>query len=74
MVPLVEGVGGTEQRPATIRDAMSFDASIGKRPVHLTKEIPWHVVNPLQAALYREVVDLIELGVLDVADSDDAVS
>src|SRR5262249_32314611 len=30
--------------------------------------------NRLQAALYREVVYLIEQGVLDVADSDDAVS
>ena len=33
-----------------------------------------HVANRLQAALYREVVYLIEQGVLDVADSDAAVS
>src|SRR6266436_1983103 len=32
-----------------------------------------HVANRLQAALYREVVYLIEQGVLDVADSDAAV-
>jgi hypothetical protein len=74
VVPLVEVVGGTRTAPETIRDAMSFYASIGKRPVHLRKEIPGHVANRLQAALYREVVYLIEQGVLDVADSDDAVS
>jgi 3-hydroxyacyl-CoA dehydrogenase len=53
---------------------MSFYASIGKRPIHLKKELPGHVANRLQAALYREVAYLIGEGVLDVADSDDAVS
>ncbi|MGX5182893.1 3-hydroxyacyl-CoA dehydrogenase family protein, partial [Streptomyces avermitilis] len=33
-----------------------------------------HVANRIQAALYREVVYLVQEGVLDVADSDDAVS
>jgi 3-hydroxyacyl-CoA dehydrogenase len=74
VIPLVEVVGGAKTSPETIRDAMSFYASIGKRPIHLMKELPGHVANRLQAALYREVVYLIEQGVLDVADSDDAVS
>ena len=74
ILPLVEVVGGTRTAPETIRDAMAFYASIGKRPIHLKKELPGHVANRLQAALYREVVYLIEQGVLDVADSDDAVS
>lgn len=74
LIPLVEVVGGTKTALETIHDAMSFYASIGKRPIHLKKEIPGHVANRLQAALYREVVYLIEQGVLDVADADDAVS
>src|SRR5262245_16423827 len=53
---------------------MSFYASIGKKPIHLHKELPGHVANRLQAALYREVMYLIEQGVLSVADADDAVS
>lgn len=53
---------------------MSFYSAIGKKPIHLKKELPGHVANRLQAALYREVVHLIDQGVLDVADSDDAVS
>ncbi|MGW1797418.1 3-hydroxyacyl-CoA dehydrogenase NAD-binding domain-containing protein [Streptomyces sp. NPDC001984] len=74
IVPLVEVVGGTKTAPETIRDAMSFYAAIGKKPIHLMKELPGHVANRIQAALYREVVYLVQEGVLDVADSDDAVS
>ncbi|MET7899147.1 3-hydroxyacyl-CoA dehydrogenase NAD-binding domain-containing protein [Streptomyces mirabilis] len=74
VVPLVEVVGGTKTAPETIRDVMSFYAAIGKKPIHLKKELPGHVANRIQAALYREVVYLVQEGVLDVADSDDAVS
>jgi 3-hydroxyacyl-CoA dehydrogenase len=74
VIPLVEVVGGTKTAPETIRDAMAFYASIGKKPIHLKKELPGHVANRLQSALYREVVYLIGQGVLDVADADDAVS
>ena len=73
MIPLVEVVGGSKTSPETIRRAMDFYASIGKKPIHLRKEVVGHVANRLQAALYREVVYLIEQGVLDVADSDTAV-
>ena len=74
LIPLVEVVGGTHTAPETIQDAMAFYASIGKKPVHLRKELPGHVANRLQAALYREVAYLIDQGVLDVAAADDAVS
>ena len=74
VIPLVEVVGGTKTAPETIRDAMAFYASIGKKPIHLKKELPGHVANRIQSALYREVVYLIGQGVLDVADADDAVS
>ena len=74
IIPLVEVVGGTKTSPQTIQDAIAFYISIGKKPIHVKKEIPGHAVNRIQAALYREVVHLIDQGVLDVADSDDAVS
>jgi carnitine 3-dehydrogenase len=74
IIPLVEVVGGTQTAPETIQDAMDFYASTGKKPIHLRKELPGHVANRLQAALYREVAYLIDQGVLDVAAADDAVS
>jgi 3-hydroxyacyl-CoA dehydrogenase len=73
MVPLVEVVAGAKTSPETVERTISFYTSIGKRPIHVRKEVVGHVANRLQAALYREVVYLIEQGVLDVADSDAAV-
>ncbi len=56
-----------------IQQAMAFYASIGKKPIHLKKELPGHVANRLQAALYREMLYLIEQGVLSVEETDAAV-
>jgi 3-hydroxyacyl-CoA dehydrogenase len=74
IIPLVEIVGGAKTAPAAIEQAISFYAAIGKKPIRLHKEMPGHVANRLQAALYREVIYLIQQGVLSVADADDAVS
>ena len=74
IIPLVEVVGGAKTSPAAIEQALSFYASIGKKPILLHKELPGHVGNRLQAALYREIMYLIQQGVLSVADADDAVS
>jgi len=74
LIPLVEVVGSEKTSSATIERAMAFYASIGKRPIHVRKEVVGHVANRLQAALYREVVYLIEQDVLSVSDADAAVS
>jgi 3-hydroxyacyl-CoA dehydrogenase len=74
IIPLVEVVGGARTAPEAIQRAMAFYAALGKKPVLLHKELPGHVGNRLQAALYREVMHLIQQGVLSVADADDAVS
>jgi 3-hydroxyacyl-CoA dehydrogenase len=74
IIPLVEVVGGAKTSPEAIQRAMAFYASIGKKPILLHKEVPGHVGNRLQSARYREVMYLIEQGVVSVADADDAVS
>jgi 3-hydroxyacyl-CoA dehydrogenase len=74
IIPLVEVVGGNKTSSEAIQQAISFYASIGKKPIHLRKELPGHAANRLQAALYREVVYLIEQGMLSVEDADAAVS
>jgi 3-hydroxyacyl-CoA dehydrogenase len=73
IIPLVEVVAGAKTSPETVERAIAFYTSIGKKPIHVRKEVVGHVANRLQAALYREIVYLIERGVLDVADSDAAV-
>jgi 3-hydroxyacyl-CoA dehydrogenase len=74
IVPLVEVVGGAKTSEETIERAMSFYASIGRKPIRLHKAVPGHAANRLQAALYKEILSLIQQGVLDVADADVAVS
>jgi 3-hydroxyacyl-CoA dehydrogenase len=74
IIPLVEVVGGTRTSPQAIERAIAFYDSIGKKTIRLNKEVPGHVANRLQAALYREVMYLIEQGVLNVVDADTAVS
>src|ERR1700756_5342366 len=73
IIPLVEVVGGSKTSPEAIQQAMSFYAAIGKKPIHLKKELPGHVANRFQAALYREMLYLIEQGVLSVEDNDAGV-
>jgi carnitine 3-dehydrogenase len=74
IIPLVEVVGGSKTSPEAIQQAISFYTSIGKKPIHLKKELPGHVANRFQAALYREMLYVIEQGILSVEDTDAAVS
>src|SRR5712671_2502747 len=74
IIPLVEVVGGAKTAPEAIKQALTFYASIGKKPIQLRKELPGHVANRLQAALYREMLYLIEQDVLSVEEADAAVS
>ena len=73
VIPLVEVVGGAKTSPETVQRVIDFYASIGKKPIHVRKEVVGHVANRLQAALYREIVYLIDKACSDVADADTAV-
>jgi len=74
MIPLVEVIGGALTSPETVERAMAFYAAIGKRPIHVRKEVPGHIANRLQAALWREAFHLVERGVATVADVDAAIA
>ena len=73
VVPLVEVVGGAKTSDETIIQAMAFYASIGMKPIRLYKALPGHVANRFQAALYKEVLYLVQQGVLSVEDADVAI-
>jgi len=53
LIPLVEVVAGEKTSPEAVQRAITFYTSIGKKPIHVRKEVDGHVENPLQAALYR---------------------
>jgi 3-hydroxyacyl-CoA dehydrogenase len=73
LIPLVEVVGGAKTSAETIERVMRFYTAMGKRAMHIRKEVMGHVANRLQAALYRELAYLIDQEVVSVADADAAV-
>ena len=74
LVPLVEVVGGRSTARQAIARAMAFYAAVGKKPIHVRKEVKGHIANRLQAALWREAVHLVAEGVASVADVDQAIA
>jgi carnitine 3-dehydrogenase len=73
LIPVVELVGGPAQVQAVGRASELYER-IGKRPVRVTKELPGHIVNRLQAALWREAYWLLSIGAATVADIDSAIA
>jgi len=74
LIPLVEVIGGKQTSADAIARTMDFYTAIGKKPVHIKKEVKGHVVNRLQAALFKEAFYLIDEGVISVADLDAAIA
>ncbi|MBO6782079.1 MAG: hypothetical protein JJ899_02225 [Alphaproteobacteria bacterium] len=74
LMPVVEVGGGKQTDTASVDAAMAFYEAVGKTPIRLRAEIPGHLVNRLQAALYREAVHLVAEGYASVEDIDKAVS
>jgi 3-hydroxyacyl-CoA dehydrogenase len=74
LIPLVEVVSGPGTDPKAVATALAFYRAAGKRPIEIHKEVPGHLANRLQAALWREAVHLVAEGVASVADVDAAIS
>jgi len=74
LIPLVEVVPGEKTSEATVERALAFYAAVGKKPIRLRQEVPGHVANRLQAALWQEAYSLVERGVATVADIDAAIA
>lgn len=74
LIPLVEVVGGKQTSSETIERMMQFYEGIGKKAVHVKKEVVGHVANRIQAALMREVMYLLQEDIVGLEDIDKAVS
>ncbi|KAJ4394777.1 hypothetical protein N0V93_003997 [Gnomoniopsis smithogilvyi] len=74
LIPLVEVVGGKQTSSETIERMMQFYEGIGKKAVHVKKEVVGHVANRIQAALMREVIYLLQEDIVGLEDIDKAVS
>src|SRR6266403_4517071 len=74
LMPLVEVVGGRLTSEAAVEQALAFYRSIGKKPIHIRREVKGHIANRLQAALWREAFYLVEQGIASVEDVDTAIA
>lgn len=74
LIPLVEVLGGKDTDPATVDWALEFYNAHGKRAIRLNKEVPGHLVNRLQAALWREAIAAVDDGLASVEDVDAAIA
>lgn len=74
LLPLVEVIGGHQTDEAVVEQTMAFYQSLGKKAIRINKEVPGHVANRLQAALWREAFYLVEQGVCSAQDVDTAIT
>ncbi|MDA0664317.1 MAG: 3-hydroxyacyl-CoA dehydrogenase NAD-binding domain-containing protein [Proteobacteria bacterium] len=73
LIPLVELFANEHTAPGILETAEAFYASLGKETIRLQREVPGHVANRLQAALWREAIHLVTTGVASVGDVDKAI-
>ena len=74
LIPLVEVMGNERTAPGVVDAARAFYESVGKVTIEVKREMPGHVANRLQAALWREAIHLVNEGVASVADVDTAIA
>jgi carnitine 3-dehydrogenase len=74
LIPCVEVVGGEQTDPAVVDWLMAFYEAAGKQPIRINKEMPGHLINRLQMALWREVIYLVNEGVASVGDADKGIA
>ncbi len=73
MMPLVEVVGGQKTDPAVLDWAVGFYNSIGKKALLLKKEIDSYIANRLQHVVLNEAISLVENGICNFDDVDNAM-
>ena len=73
IVPTVEVVQNEDTSDETVDIAYDLMEKIKKSPVKINWEIPGFIVNRVQIAMVREVLNLYKMGVASAADIDRAV-
>ena len=73
LLPLVEVVGGEKTDEAVIDWAMTFYDAIGKHALRLRNEIEFYISNRLQSVVSEEIHKLVQAGVCNYEEADQAV-
>jgi len=73
LIPLVELLANEQTADGVLETTEAFFQEVGKVTIRVQKEVPAHVANRLQAAVWREAIHLVESGVASVEDVDKAM-
>src|ERR1700726_1642655 len=73
LLPLVELVGGSRTSNASIDAAAEFYRFIGMHPLRVRREVPGHLTDRLQEALWREILHMVNDGVATTGELDDSI-
>lgn len=73
LIPLVEVMGNEGTTEGVVEAAERFYSAVGKVTIRVNREVPGHVANRLQAAVWREAIHLVKTGVASVEDVDKAM-
>src|SRR6202044_1992455 len=71
--PLAELGGGARTSEATLEAAAVFYRYIGMHPLRVRREIPGHLTDRLQEALWREILHMVNDGVATTGELDDSI-
>jgi len=73
LLPLVELVGGRRTSAATLDAAARFYTHIGMHPLRVRREVPGHLTDRLQEALWREILHMVNEDVATTGELDDSI-
>lgn len=74
LVPLVEIVAGPDADRSLVELLKGWLRALGRIPVEIKRSVPGNVADRIAAAVWREAIDLVLKGIVDVDDLDRAVS
>jgi carnitine 3-dehydrogenase len=73
LLPWVELVGGAKTAPATIEAAAEFLTYIGMHALRVRREVPGHLTDRLQEAIWREILHMVNEGVATTGELDESI-
>jgi carnitine 3-dehydrogenase len=73
LLPLVELVGGDRTAPATLDEAAVFYRYIGMHPLKVRREVPGHLTDRLQEAIWREILHMVNDDVATTGELDESI-
>lgn len=73
LIPLVEVIKTKYVSDQAVEATYNLLAAAGKKPVIVKKDVPGFLANRMQHALFREALSIVENGIADPKDVDDAI-